>query len=98
MMKTVICPECDGWGHISSITDCSIASVQCEKCLGTGEIEVPVTNADHFRTMSDELMAAKFEDMVPLVFMPKEVRDIWMSGKMKLRDAWLEWLRKPYER
>ena len=61
MKKKVVCPECDGNGYIGKYTvneyGCSAWSERCDECDGTGEIEVPLTNGDLFRSRSDEMNA-----------------------------------------
>ena len=64
-MKTnrlVNCPQCGGFGFTSTpvstdyeITVCRAKT--CELCHGAGVIEVPTTNADHIRAMTDEELA-----------------------------------------
>ncbi len=64
--------------------------------LGPCSHETP-SNADRIRAMSDEELADKCDKKVRTYDLPKEVREIWMSEKMKLRDAWLKWLQQPCE-
>ena len=58
MKKKINCPACGGHGFIAKFNDCSAWSECCEKCNGTGEIEVPFTIGDKIRSMSDEEIAA----------------------------------------
>ena len=60
--KLVNCPQCGGFGFTSTpvstdyeITVCRAKT--CELCHGAGVIEVPMTNADRIRAMSDEGLA-----------------------------------------
>ena len=60
--KLVNCPQCGGFGFTSTpvstdyeITVCRTKT--CELCHGAGVIEVPMTNADRIRAMSDEELA-----------------------------------------
>ena len=60
--KLVNCPQCGGFGFTSTpvstdyeITVCRAKT--CELCHGAGVIEVPTTNADRIRAMSDEELA-----------------------------------------
>ena len=60
--KLVSCPQCGGFGFTSTpvstdyeITVCRAKT--CELCHGAGVIEVPMTNADRIRAMSDEELA-----------------------------------------
>lgn len=64
--KQVFCPVCGGHGYtVKTIsTDDSIGSigVWCSHCGGTGRREVPMTNADRIRAMSDEELARFLDD------------------------------------
>ena len=60
--KLVNCPQCGGFGFTSTpvsknygITVCRAKT--CELCHGAGVIEVPMTNADRIRAMTDEELA-----------------------------------------
>ena len=60
--KLVNCPQCGGFGFTSTpvstdyeITVCRAKT--CELCHGAGAIEVPMTNADRIRAMTDEELA-----------------------------------------
>lgn len=64
MKKKISCPACKGHGFISKFNDCSIWSEKCLECNGIGEIEVPMTNGDKFRSMSDEELASWFSKLV----------------------------------
>lgn len=59
--KKVRCTLCDGSGFVTRIhkteTSCGIARATCPRCHGTGQKEVPMTNADRIRAMSDEELA-----------------------------------------
>lgn len=54
MLKKVPCSDCNGRGFICQTTEYSITSKICSVCNGLGYIEVPMTNADRIRAMSDE--------------------------------------------
>jgi hypothetical protein len=62
MKKRIACPECNGNGRITlarMYNDyCGIGCKQCDYCGGNGFLEVPMTNADRIRAMSDEELAA----------------------------------------
>lgn len=61
MPKRIDCNECKGKGYITltrMFNDyCGIGSKPCEACGGKGYFEVPMTNADRIRAMSDEELA-----------------------------------------
>lgn len=68
-MKTILCPECDGKGHIArkEYTDngdgtatVTVWNESCPTCKGWGNIEVPMTKADEIRAMNDEDLAEQF--------------------------------------
>ena len=59
MLKKVNCSDCNGRGFVSQITECSITAKTCSVCDGFGFVEVPMTNADRIREMSDEELAWK---------------------------------------
>ena len=58
MKKTIACEKCGGRGYFT--VPCygedydGVTVLRCEVCKGNGMIEVPVTNVDRFRTMTDE--------------------------------------------
>ena len=60
MTKQIACPVCSGHGFISVIGENTISSYTCDHCNGAGEIEIPMTNADRIRAMSDEELASLF--------------------------------------
>ena len=101
--KLIPCPDCGGHGFIMGSTDRSIWSRSCDRCHMTGYIQVPITNADRIRAMSDE-------DLTDIIY------DLHMEGTFctnkkeceeKLNNdsltdemckkCLLEWLRKPVE-
>lgn len=60
MKKTIICPQCGGHGFNTKRSNYIIWSERCAQCNGTGEIEVPITNGDALRSMSDEEFRTSF--------------------------------------
>ena len=85
--KLVNCPQCGGFGFTSTpvstdyeITVCRAKT--CELCHGAGVIEVPMTNADRIRAMSDEELS----------------KLLCCTGwRMIERKECLEWLQQPAE-
>ncbi len=85
--KLVNCPQCGGFGFTSTpvsknyeITVCRAKT--CELCHGAGVIEVPTTNADRIRAMSDEELA----------------KLLCCTGwRMIEQKECLEWLQRPVE-
>ena len=85
--KLVSCPQCGGFGFTSTpvstdyeITVCRAKT--CELCHGAGVIEVPMTNADRIRAMSDEELA----------------KLLCCTGwRMIERKECIEWLQQPAE-
>lgn len=55
--KFVHCPECGGAGLLGVHGNDFDSAKECSCCKGTGAIEVPMTNADCIRSMSDEELA-----------------------------------------
>lgn len=64
MKKTIICPQCGGHGFNTKRNNYIIWSERCAQCNGTGEIEVPITNGDALRSMSDEDISYFFSKLV----------------------------------
>ena len=98
MTKTIICPECDGHGHINRGSANSTWSVLCSRCDGHGVLNVPMTNADHIRSMSDEELAALFSGFCANA--EECSRCKLYSGSCaesdQLRD-WKRWMNEPVE-
>lgn len=57
MKKKIFCPNCNGHGFIAKCNENQAWSEKCTECNGIGEIEVPMTHFDVFRSMSDEAFA-----------------------------------------
>ena len=96
MTKEVICPVCEGHGFSVVLSEYSISSHACDNCNGSGLIEVPMTNADRFRAMSDD----KLEDFIrkiSIAFQP------WCDNHCKLDNGdncntcLKNWLKQPVE-
>lgn len=52
---------------------------------------------DRIRNMSVEEVAKWLSNNIATHSMPKEVRQIWMSGKMTTTQAWKQWLEQEVE-
>ena len=65
MTKTITCDKCNGRGYFTfeQSGDCyaGVTVLRCEVCQGKRVVEVPVTNADHIRSMTDEELAVFLE-------------------------------------
>ena len=61
MPKQIVCNKCKGNGYITltrMFNDyCGIGSKPCEACGGKGYFDIPMTNADRIRAMTDEELA-----------------------------------------
>ena len=70
MKKQITCPVCEGRGFVhwfnNTAETCSTGSKTCPHCTGTGLREVPMTNADRIRAMSDEELAVTMHGMLSL--------------------------------
>ena len=87
--KLVNCPQCGGFGFTSTpvstdykITVCRAKT--CELCHGAGVIEVPMTNADRIRAMTDE-------ELAELLF------QVGYDNGWGMKEYALEWLQQPAE-
>lgn len=90
MLKTKPCPDCDGRGFIAEFTEYSVLGKKCSTCDGLGKIEVPMTNADRIRAMSDEELAYY------LKFIVSKAQIYGMAYVTKRRE-WIDWLKQPAE-
>lgn len=57
----------------------------------------PRTNADRFRSATDEALARFLSRTVPVVECPREVWDMITREKMRYETAWLHWLQMTAE-
>ena len=85
--KLVNCPQCGGFGFTSmpvstdyEITVCRAKT--CELCHGAGVIEVPMTNADRIRAMTDE-------ELAELLF------QVGYDNGWGMKEYAIEWLQQP---
>lgn len=49
--KAILCPDCNGHGHINGGDDHSSWSRTCDRCHGTGYTMVPMTSGDKIRSV-----------------------------------------------
>ena len=96
--KLVNCPQCGGFGFTSTpvstdyeITVCRAKT--CELCHGAGVIEVPMTNADRIRSMSDEELVEFIKHIKVRAALCKAVKN--NDAFEELCSA--EWLQMPAE-
>lgn len=95
MEKVIICPDCNGFGHINH-SDCDefgggVWTEICPRCGGSGSLRVHMTNAEKLRIMSDEELAEFLAEV--------EYRRAISGGGAKWYgyDGVLCWLRKEAE-
>lgn len=85
MKKRIACPECNGNGRITlarMYNDyCGIGCKQCDHCGGKGFLEVPMTNAERIRAMSDEELTDAIYRLIhandPAIWFCKETKECW---------------------
>lgn len=107
-MKTnrlVNCPQCGGFGFTSTpvstdyeITVCRAKT--CELCHGAGVIEVPMTNADHIRAMTDEeLVNLHYSGSAHCIASDPTVcdRHDFIGNLTPCEQCYLKWLQQPCE-
>lgn len=87
MTKTIVCPECNGFGYIEEYVDGLLYKKECGCCGGARILRVPVTNADRIRNMSDEELA----DVIACPY------DGTCFYKGDCHKCCIEWLQKPAE-
>ena len=90
MTKTIVCPECNGFGYIEEHVDGLLYKKECGCCGGARILRVPVTNADRIRNMSDEELSV-FLWRFDLEEVARE------DGGFLVRKKITEWLQKPVE-
>ena len=99
MTKQVVCPVCNGYGFTSAIGENYSCSHTCDHCNGAGEIEIPMTNADRIRAMSDEELAAS-PLIIPCFYDDDgygECKFGWHNRTQSCEECRLEWLKQPAE-
>ena len=95
MTKEVICPVCEGHGFSVVLSEYSISSHACDNCNGSGLIEVPMTNADRIRAMSDEELAEILGEYMHCAGCP--LRGDCNPEELPCENVLLEWLKQPVE-
>lgn len=107
MTKTITCDKCNGRGYFtfeqSGPDYAGVTVLRCEVCQGKGMVEVPVTNADRIRAMSDEEML-DFIDC-HCIESPCEIicggecrafHTLTKTSRQRCREIILDWLKQPY--
>lgn len=101
--KIITCPDCDGYGFISGCEDNGIWSRPCDRCHRYGYIQVPLTNGDRIRRLSDKELADCIYDLnMEGTFCENRKECIEKMEKDQLTDEMCkkclaEWLQKPVE-
>lgn len=100
--KKVRCTVCNGSGVVTRIrktaTSCGIARVTCPRCHGTGLKEVPMSNADKIRAMSDEDLAAWIASMTTVCECCAELNECESPrGFNRCSHGVEDWLKQPAE-
>lgn len=109
MDKVVSCPTCRGKGFVDKQEiraeprpDKSIATMTeelCQRCHGTGRVNVPMTNGDCVRAMTDEELARMFTRTTADGCPPEMYWDCAKdkAGWDACEDCWRKWLQCPAE-
>lgn len=105
--KKVPCTVCDGKGYVlwanTTEPSCSTGSKTCPHCRGTGQREVPMTNADRIRAMSDEELAYFLKCCMYNDFKPPCKKSTFFSAlhrpdcEENCTECICEWLQQPAE-
>lgn len=93
MTNQVKCPVCNGQGHVHEFSE--YIGELCDHCNGTGEIDIPMTNADRIRAMSDEELCEFLGECKFFDICQEGCDNCTYSGDCDKR--LLEWLRQPAE-
>ena len=107
----MICPKCNGSGETvyyveTDLDENSVTLEQrkgiCRTCNGSGE--TPMTNADRFRSMTDEELAKHLVDIgwdchmcAEHLRLSNEPLLRWAKCDEKCKEHCLEWLKQPAE-
>ena len=108
MTKTITCDKCSGRGYFtleqSGADYAGVTVLRCEVCQGKGIVEVPVTNADHIRSMTDEELADymsdhSIEDFCYIICGGecKAVATFNKTSFQRCREIVSDWLKQPYK-
>lgn len=110
MTKTITCAKCNGRGYFTieqfGADYASVNALRCEVCKGKGAVEVPVTNADHIRSMTDEELAEFMFTMLGCVSCQnklmrgkctEEYFEMCIGSGQKCKEFYLKWLKQPHK-
>lgn len=108
-MKKIPCPECKGAGYITYMHPgtmnnpdlCGVISRPCQVCDGAGFQEVPLTNGDRIRAMTDEELAKALFNMQKEVCRHIAIAADFPPDELDFADEApdiLNWLKQPAEK
>ena len=63
LYKEIVCPICNGYGHICGGDENSIWSKTCDNCNGNQLIAVPMTNGDVIRICNNEQLLTVYYNL-----------------------------------
>ena len=92
MLKTIVCPECNGSGFIENENGyCEV----CTRCAGIGVVKVPMTNYNVFMSMKPE----EFANYIECPYMRGdpygECKFGWHEREQTCKECIVEWLNSP---
>lgn len=89
MTKKIACPACDGHGFHARHNENSVWSEVCDRCNGSGEVEIPMTNGDRIRAMTDEELAERLKNLYTEETEQGggDIACLWCDGKAGCIDA-----------
>ena len=102
MNKKISCPKCDGFGYIAKCETWDYGnglggghawSEECQNCHGTGIVQIPMTNADRIRAMTDEEMAHFFCKTLKVECWRCPAKDLCYTD----HNGFSEWIKQPAE-
>lgn len=94
MIKTTICPECNGFGFIMYGGMKSVSSNPCNMCGTLGYITTPITNYDVYMSMRPE----EFAKHIQCPYIRDEYGECkfgWHEREQTCVECITEWLNSP---